>query len=156
MEEFSYEISPGFNVIELTHSNCDKYLESFLNTLGQLTYIDRNLYKDRDKFKAILSKRKYQGITTLILIDKKKNLVVGSGSFLLEQKFRDSPACHIEDIIIDKEYRGRGLGEQLMIVIKDLAQNSYKKILDCLKDKIPFYEKLGFVEIGVCMRLKDA
>ena len=53
---------------------------------------------------------------------------------------------HIEDIVVDKNIRGSGLGR---IIIEHLVNfgfknNCYKIILDCSEKNKKFYEKLGF------------
>ena len=54
---------------------------------------------------------------------------------------------HIEDIVVDKSYRGKNLGhsivEALNIISFEIA-NCYKVTLDCAVRNIDFYKKLHF------------
>ena len=74
--------------------------------------------------------------------------VVGSTTMLIEPKFihNGGNVAHIEDVVVSKDYQGKGIGEMLMRSLLDLAKdnNCYKTILDCTDEVKPFYEKIGF------------
>ena len=95
---------------------------------------------------------KTDNFTYVLEMDKK---IVASGSVLIEHKFRRglSRIAHIEEIVVDTNYRGKGLArkilEHLISVSKD--NNVYKIILDCDDDLVQFYEKIGFERKGTEM-----
>ena len=95
------------------------------------------------------------GIHIYVIEDQDK--IIGTGSLLLEPKFirGHSLVGHIEDIVIDKEYRGKGVGRVLIERLTKVAKNSgcYKVILDCSKNNVPFYEKCGFSENEIKMNI---
>ena len=74
--------------------------------------------------------------------------IVGSTTLLIETKFIHSggKVGHIEDVVVDKEYQRKGIGEKIITYLLRYAkdQGCYKTILDCVDDVKPFYEKLGF------------
>ena len=74
--------------------------------------------------------------------------IVGSTTLLIETKFihNGGKVGHIEDVVVDKEYQRKGIGEKIITYILRYAkdQGCYKTILDCVDDVKPFYEKLGF------------
>ena len=74
--------------------------------------------------------------------------IVGSSTLLIEQKFihRGGLVGHIEDVVVDSNFQGRGVGEMIMRHLLEIAEERgcYKTILDCTDDVRPFYEKLGF------------
>lgn len=82
--------------------------------------------------------------------------VVGSTTMLIEPKFihNGGNVAHIEDVVVSKDYQGKGIGEMLMRTLLDLAKdnNCYKTILDCTDEVKPFYEKIGFKIISNGMR----
>ena len=82
--------------------------------------------------------------------------VVGSTSMLIEPKFihNGRNVAHIEDVVVSKDYQGKGIGEMLMRTLLDLAKdnNCYKTILDCTDEVKPFYEKIGFKRTSNGMR----
>jgi glucosamine-phosphate N-acetyltransferase len=82
--------------------------------------------------------------------------VVGSTTMLIEPKFihNGGNVAHIEDVVVSKDYQGKGIGEMLMRSLLDLAKdnNCYKTILDCTDEVKPFYEKMGFKRTSNGMR----
>ena len=82
--------------------------------------------------------------------------VVGSTSMIIEPKFihDGGNVAHIEDVVVSKEYQGKGIGEMLMQSLLELAKDSncYKTILDCTDEVKPFYEKIGFKKTSSGMR----
>ncbi len=82
--------------------------------------------------------------------------VVGSTTMLIEPKFihNGRNVAHIEDVVVSKDYQGKGIGEMLMRSLLDLAKdnNCYKTILDCTDEVKPFYEKIGFKRTSNGMR----
>ena len=83
-----------------------------------------------------------------VIQDNETNQIIASGTLLIELKFihEISKVGHIEDIIVDKNYRGYGLGKIIInhLVQKAKEHNCYKVILDCTQDNVAFYEKCGF------------
>jgi glucosamine-phosphate N-acetyltransferase len=82
--------------------------------------------------------------------------IVGSTTLLVEQKFihNGGRVGHIEDVVVSKEYEGRGLGIKLVSSLLEKAKvmNCYKTILDCSDELIPFYERIGFKQESNQMR----
>ena len=74
--------------------------------------------------------------------------IIGSTTLLIEQKFIHNGGYvgHIEDVVVSKEFEGRGIGMKLVVSLLEKAKtmNCYKTILDCKEELIPFYEKIGF------------
>ena len=82
--------------------------------------------------------------------------IVGSTTLLIEQKFIHDGGTvgHIEDVVVSKEYEGRGVGIKLVTSLLEVAsaKNCYKTILDCKDELIPFYEKIVFKQESNQMR----
>ena len=57
----------------------------------------------------------------------------------------------IQTIAVDPDYRGQGIGSSLLQAIeKQAIQNQRHHIaLTCLLDRVPFYEKNGYVNQGI-------
>lgn len=83
--------------------------------------------------------------------------IVASGTILIEPKFiHNSSAGHIEDIVTDSNFRGKGLAKLILNALKDYAfnkKNVYKIILDCNENLEPLYNKNDFVKKGLQMTL---
>ena len=93
----------------------------------------------------------------IVFVYEKDDEIIGTASVLIEHKLLlyGSKVGHIEDVVIDSEARGLGIGKQLIqsCVGWSMLHNCYKVILDCSKDNIPFYEACGFYAAEHCMRM---
>lgn len=92
-----------------------------------------------------------------ILIAKINDKIVGSTTILIEPKFIHdlSKIGHIEDVVVDSNYRSRGIGHLLIKKAIEFGKEMgcYKIILDCSEKNIGFYEKFGFVKKELQMAL---
>jgi glucosamine-phosphate N-acetyltransferase len=110
---------------------------------------------DPKKAKEVL--RKIRSIPNhkiyVALLDSK---VVGSATIFIEPKFihNGGTVGHIEDVVVQKEYQGSGIGEKLVKALLEYAKKNgcYKTILDAADEVMPFYEKLGFKRHSNSMR----
>lgn len=83
-----------------------------------------------------------------IYVQEHNNQIIVTGSLLIEYKFihGGNKIGHIEDIIVDKDFRGQKLGYKIVQHLINMAfeQGCYKVILNCDEKLIGFYNKLGF------------
>ena len=124
----------------------------FLESLDSLRNAsDLNKDTARDILKKII--RNPDHIIHVAEVDGK---VVGSTTLLIEQKFihEGGKVGHIEDVVVSKEFEGRGIGIKLVTSLLEVAKtrNCYKTILDCKHELIPFYERIGFKQESNQMR----
>ena len=82
------------------------------------------------------------------------NKIVAYGSVVIENKIRGEVAGHIEDIVVDKEVRGKMIG---VLLIKELIEVARKKgcyriTLFCKEELINFYSRNGFKVNNVVMK----
>lgn len=74
--------------------------------------------------------------------------VMGTASLYVEEKFihNGGKVGHVEDVVVSPNYRGMGLGSQLVQRCLQEARGAgcYKVILSCQSDRVSFYERLGF------------
>lgn len=75
-----------------------------------------------------------------------------AATLLIEHKLLHNARSvgHIEDVVVDKESRGRGYGKVLIRFLVAMAQkqNCYKVILDCSDNNIGFYKQCGLELLG--------
>ena len=126
---------------EIEENDLEKgFLES-LDFLRKASNIDKN------KAKEILKKIK-QTPNHIIHVAVADNKIVGSTTLFIEQKFIHDGglAGHIEDVVVRKDYEGKGIGIKLVMSMLERAKekNCYKTILDCKDDVKQFYERIGF------------
>lgn len=147
MNNFFYIIE--YMIRELSEQD---YYKGFLNLLEQLTTVDANniTYDDFIKhLKKIKSK--------VFVMEDGEGKIIGTMTLLIEEKFihKLSSVGHIEDVVVNDEYRGKGLGKMLIDYGVKYAKDNgcYKIILNCAEKNIAFYEKCGFKSKNVEMSL---
>jgi len=126
---------------EIEENDLEKgFLES-LDFLRKASDIDKN------KAEEILKKIK-QNPNHIIHVAVDVNKIIGSTTLLIEQKFIHDGGLvgHIEDVVVRKDYEGKGIGIKLVMSMLERAKekNCYKTILDCNDDVKQFYERIGF------------
>ncbi len=130
--------------IEIREIEEDDLEKGFLETLDFLRNAS-NL--DKNKAKEILKKIK-QNTNHIIHVAIENKKIVGSTTLLIEQKFIHGGGLvgHIEDVVVRKDYEGKGIGMKLVISLLDVAKQRrcYKTILNCEDSLKQFYEKIGF------------
>jgi len=124
----------------------------FLESMDSLKLASNlDIEKAKEIFEKISSNSNH--FVYVAILDGK---VVGSTTMLIEPKFihNGGNVAHIEDVVVSKDYQGKGIGEMLMRSLLDLAKdnNCYKTILDCTDEVKPFYEKIGFKITSIGMR----
>ena len=93
--------------------------------------------------------------TDIILgIVNKKEKLIGFARVLSDYVFK----AEIYDVIIDKKYRGKGLGE---LLIKEILEHKKLKNikqfnLQCLEDMTPFYKKFGFKRLDSLVYMRKS
>jgi len=130
---------------------CGDYYKGYLDLLKQLSVINSaNIsYEDFHKFISNMDDRH------IIMIEEHDNRIIVSGTIFIEHKFIHDLGSvgHVEDIVIDENYRGCGLGKIIVDTLSDIAKenNCYKVILSCDDKCIGFYDKCGFIDKGITM-----
>ena len=120
------------------------------NLLNQLTIVG-------DPSEDQINKNIYNNIYVAYLIDNNVEKLIGCITLFIEDKIihNGGKVGHIEDVVIDEKYRGKGIGKILIDYVISIAKDAkcYKVILDCDEENVGFYQKSGFKTKGVCMRL---
>jgi glucosamine-phosphate N-acetyltransferase len=124
------------------------FLES-LDSLRKASDLDKEVAKGI--VRKIISDQNH-----IIHVAENNGKIIGSTTLLIEQKFIHNGGYvgHIEDVVVSKEFEGRGVGIKLVKSLLEIAsvRNCYKTILDCKNELIPFYEKIGFKQESNQMR----
>ena len=83
--------------------------------------------------------------------------IIATSSVLIENKFLHcgSRVGHIEDVVVDRDTRGTGLGQKIVEHCIDYCRDvgCYKVILDCSNKNVPFYINCGMYLSENCMRI---
>jgi len=133
----------------ITISSSYEHFEAVFKLLSQLTTLGKGTYEDYVEYIMNFNNNKY----TYLMKDN--DTIVGIGTLLIEKKVIHGfkSVGHIEDIVVDTNYRGRKYGKHLIHYLLDMARSKYcfKVILDCSSENQGFYEACGFSNKGVCM-----
>lgn len=130
----------------------DIYFNGFLKVLSQLSPVDL------DTWKAISTwlTRTGTGFHTIVA-STRGDRVVGTASYFMEPKFiyGAGRVGHIEEVVVDQEFRGKGVGKALVKACVDELRRlrCYKIILNSSDENAPFYEGLGFRRAANTMRI---
>ena len=116
----------------------------YLDLLSQLTEVNKNNISS-EKFSNFIDKL---GENHKIIIIINNNKIIATGTLLIENKIIHSisKVGHIEDIVVDSNSKGLGIGKQIVNYLTNLAKenNCYKVILNCNDHNIGFYQKCGY------------
>lgn len=131
----------------------EDFNEKYLALLEQLTQVDKNKILKND-FEKYVDSQNDEWRTFIYEIKTDNDIYIPSGSItvFIEKKIIHGlgKVGHIEDVVCDKNIRGKGIGKKLI----DFATNycykhgCYKVILDCADHNIGFYEKCGYQHKG--------
>lgn len=129
--------------------------KGYFELLSQLTSAEKPSEEDFIKRVEEINKRNCEKIIVCESLSDKK--IIGTITIIIELKFIHNlgKVAHVEDFVVDSNYRGLHLGTKLMNLAKDLAkkENCYKIILDCNEKLKTFYEKFDFIQNNYSMQL---
>lgn len=133
----------SYHFRKLTNHDYDSYLH-LIQQFRPTSYTE-------EQFKLYISSLHQTDIIVIIY----QNQIIASGTILYETKLihNISLYAHIEDIIVDNQFRKQSIGKLLIEYLIQCCKNKncYKILLDCQKNLIPFYEKNKFQENGIQM-----
>lgn len=82
--------------------------------------------------------------------------IIGTATLHFQRKIirNGGVAAFIEDVAVREKYRGQGIGAKLIEHLIEKAKKSgcYKINLSCFRERIAFYERLGFKKESTTMR----
>tara|TARA_Y100000739_G_scaffold80480_1_gene68436 strand:- start:246 stop:668 length:423 start_codon:yes stop_codon:yes gene_type:complete len=95
-----------------------------------------------------------QNKSTKSIVGVLDNEIVAYGSIVIENKIRGEVAGHIEDIVVDKNYRGRFIGENLIKELINIGKKNscYRITLFCKENLENFYSRQGFKKSSINMK----
>jgi glucosamine-phosphate N-acetyltransferase len=86
----------------------------------------------------------------IVLVLEHNNKIIATGTLFIENKLirNCGKVGHIEDIVVDPDYRNKHIGKHIMEELIKYAEekNCYKVSLYCSKENMKFYEKCGLTK----------
>ena len=91
-----------------------------------------------------------------LYVAKLHNRVIGCATLHLQYKLirNGGVAGFLEEVVIDDEFRGKGVGEELVkfVLEKSKEKGCYKTVLCCYPERVNFYLRCGLTEETITMR----
>lgn len=123
------------------------FSKNYLNLMSQLSPVDIKKVTKLEFVSWVEEVNNNIGHNIFVIENVDNADIIASGTLLIEPKLIHSfgYAGHIEDIIVDKSYRGCGLGKIIVSYLIEHAKilKCYKVILNCSDKYVKFYKKLG-------------
>ena len=125
-------------------------LNKVFSLLQQLTEIDYSKRNIEDCWHSFISNKSSNSLVSIY-----KDEIIAYGSIVIENKIRGEKAGHIEDIVVNEVYRGKGVGEKLIKELIKIGKDKgcYRITLLCNKSLEKFYLKNGFKHKEIAMKL---
>ena len=149
-QDLSYDTLSNILKLNDTHLNSiqQKIKKQYIELLSQLTHTP--IITDTDFVNKVNEICKI-GMIIICYIPNTDIQIIGSGTIIYEPKIihGGKSVGHIEDIIVDKNHRNKGIAQNILNMLVKLAKNTcYKVILDCKEELVDFYSKNGFNKNG--------
>lgn len=88
-----------------------------------------------------------------VIVEENSNKIIGGGGFSKLKNSNDiDQICEMQKVFLLKEYRGKGLGRELVSLIVDSAKKygykvMYLESVKQMKEARSLYQKLGFTDL---------
>ena len=139
-------------ITRLAESEDQQRCMELLNVLADATSDPSEVF-DSNTFSKLISNERGS-----LVIAEENRIILGMASVCFNLALRYSGEyCQLEELVVDREARGKNVGGLLIQEVIKLAKNRGCKefglyLLESTKHNQPFYEKYGFVKIGAEMR----
>ncbi|WKX95562.1 hypothetical protein Q1695_012204 [Nippostrongylus brasiliensis] len=141
------EVPNGLHVRPLRLSD---YSSGFLDILSQLTVVGEISFEEFEQRFRSMKAGSSPPYYVVVIEDLSSGRVIGAATLVIEWKFIHHAGCRgrVEDVVVDKEMRGKKLGALLNRVLVALAKKVgvYKLSLECKDSLISFYELYGYTK----------
>ena len=124
-------------------------LDSIFKLLNQLKEISIDSINYESAWNSFNENKSTKSVVGVI-----DNKIVAYGSIVIENKIRGDVAGHIEDIVVDKNFRGRFIGDNLIKELINIGKknNCYRITLFCKEKLKNFYSRQGFKVSSINMK----
>ncbi|ELQ75970.1 Glucosamine-phosphate N-acetyltransferase [Trachipleistophora hominis] len=134
-----------YYIRELREQDFDNNFPQVLSGLTTVGQVDK--HSALQLYTTLMDKKDY---VILVVLKNGCDRVLGCATVFFEYKFIHglSVVGHIEDVVVEEEHRGQGLGGMLVNRLVEIAKERgcYKTILACSERNVRFYKGIGFEE----------
>tara|TARA_B100001989_G_scaffold78107_1_gene53804 strand:+ start:2085 stop:2537 length:453 start_codon:yes stop_codon:yes gene_type:complete len=146
MSETTIEVITNNNKYQLSSKN-------FKNLYSQLTQCELLNEEEFNKWFESITNNK--SIIMFCIFKLPYYELIGTACIYIKQCYYRSMAksATIEDLVVDINYRGNGLGKKMIDYIIDYSKKNdiYKIVLQCTYENEEFYKKCGFESKNLLM-----
>lgn len=131
------------------------YYDGYFDLMYQLTNYKYDV--SYNEFQKYLNDNNRSNCQIVVAYLPKKSKIIGAGTIFKISKLHNNPIGQIEDLIIDKEYRGNSYGRQIIQRLVKIGYEDfgcYKIVLNTLEENVSFYDKCSFSKVGHQMKHK--
>jgi GNAT superfamily N-acetyltransferase len=133
-------------------------VDHLVHLLGLLFTIEEDFSVDVEKQRNGL-RLLVEGDRACVLVAEQDGQVIGmcTGQIVISTA-EGGPSVLVEDVVVEPEYRGQGVGRALMAALTEWAKNQGSTRMQLLADKnnppgLVFYNRLGWTSTAlVCLR----
>lgn len=122
------------------------YYKDYFKLLSQLTISPEPEYNLFQRRVTELNERNLEKVFVVEYLPESK--IIATITAFIEMKFIHNlgKICHVEDVVVDNEFRKKKLGTKLISLVKEFAEKEgcYKIILDCSDEVLEFCNKMGY------------
>jgi len=97
------------------------------------------------------------GNDNYLYVVEENDEILGCATLHIQKKLirNGGLAAFIEEVVVRNEHRGKGIGEDLIRKIIEVAKEMgcYKVTLSCFPERVAFYERCGFAKENHTMRI---
>ena len=144
-----------FKLIQVYPNELERIKKSYLELLSNLTMTTEI---ETTHFEKNIKRIHEMGMIIVGIVGDIKTEqfdIIATGTIIIEPKIirQGKNVGHIEDIVVSKEMRNKGISQEILSILKSFAtnQNCYKIILDCDEVVKKVYMKNGFKIKGIQM-----
>ena len=123
----------------------DDYFKGYMDLLYQLSHFEYKI--TFEQFKHYVDSK-----SCIIKVIEHGNKIICAGSLFVIDKLHCNPYAQIEDVVVDKSYRRKGLGKMIIQDLVSAGRPYYKTVLNCVDENVEFYLSCGFVKSGSQMK----
>jgi len=129
-----------------------KDLEQILDLLYQLSPPkEEDLKTDKKELRTILNEIIFDK-NYIVCVYQEGQKLLGTATLIIQLNLSHGgrPYAHIENVVVNKNFRGKNIGKQIVdyLIKKANERNCYKIVLSCEKKNIPFYKKCNLNPTG--------
>lgn len=145
---------------KIANGNIDKFFSYYAGQIGVLySFLTKGPASSPEELKSAAQTKLRAGHEMYFVYDMSmNNILVGTITLIPVPRLYCGGRTDVllEDLVVNPAYRSKGVGEQLVNIVKRRASAAgWRVLLRCGTELKSYYEKFGFEDAGLYMLNKD-